>query len=214
MNINELTEDMTIHYFPLLTQAKKDKILNMSDNTQRSIAFCSEILARKCLNKLCDAPEFAFSLLCNPNSKSAVGNFDAEISISQKEDFIACAVSFDYIGIGIAKIEPFSFKEAQEKLTDVEIRAVFSESVYSFSDIIRKNICTEDSVMIKYAVFKSLKDAQFFASGRGIRADSKKISFEFNGKDMICSDNNYIVVKSYIDNKEMFAVSIVERCKK
>lgn len=213
MNINDLSEEMISHYFPLLTQARKEKILNMEDNTQRSIAFCSEILARKCLSKLCDAPEFSFSLLCNPNSKSAVGNFDAELSISQKDDFVACAVSFDYIGIGVAKIEAFSFKEAQDKLTDVEIRSVFSDSGYSFSDIIRKSICTEESVMVKFAVYKSLKEAQFFASGRAIRSNSKSISFEYNENGMICSDENYVVEKSYIDINEKFAVSIVKRCK-
>lgn len=214
MNINELNEEMTTHYFPLLTEVRREKILNLSEPRERSIAFCSEILARNCLSLLCDAPEFSFSLLCNPNSKSAVGNFDAEISISQKDDFVACAVSFDYIGIGIAKIQPFTFKDAQNNLTDSEIRSVFSDSKYAFSDIINQSQCNEKSSMIKYAVISSLKDAQFFASGRGIRSDRKKISFQFDGSNMICSDSNYIISKSYVDTKELFAVSVIERCKK
>lgn len=214
MNINELNEEMTAHYFPLLTDAKKEKILKMDDFNKKNIAFCSEILARQCLSELCDAPEFSFSLLCNPNSKSAVGNFDAEISISSSGDFLACAASHDFVGVGISPIVPFSFQDAQKNLTDVEIRTVFSESVYSFSDIIKQPLCKEKTAMIKYAVFSSLKDAYFYASGRGIRSDRRSYHFEFEGSLMLCSDNNFSVIKSYIDSKENVAVSVIERCKK
>lgn len=214
MNINELSEDMTAHYFPLLTDAKKEKILKMSNFNEKNIAFCSEILARQCLSELCDAPEFSFSLLCNPNSKSAVGNFDAEISISSAGDFIACAASHDYVGVGISPIMPFSFQDAQKNLTDAEIRAVFSESGYSFSDIIKQPLCKEKSAIIKYAVFSSLKDAYFYASGRGIRSDRRNYYFEFEGTSMACSDKSFSVVKSYVDSKENVAVSVIERCKK
>ena len=214
MNINELNEEMTAHYFPLLTDAKKEKILKMDDFNKKNIAFCSEILARQCLSELCDAPEFSFSLLCNPNSKSAVGNFDAELSISSSGDFLACAASHDFVGVGISPIVPFSFQDAQKNLTDVEIRTVFSESVYSFSDIIKQPLCKEKTAMIKYAVFSSLKDAYFYASGRGIRSDRRSYHFEFEGSLMLCSDNNFSVIKSYIDSKENVAVSVIERCKK
>ncbi len=213
INVNELSEDLIAHYFPMLTDAKKEKIIALSDAFQRSVALCSEMLARQCLSVLCDAPEFAFSLLCNPNSKSVVGNFDANLSISRLEDVIVCAASYNSVGTGISRIEPFTFKQAQDNLTDSEIRTVFSESVYSFGDIVRKNICEEDAPMIKYAVYQSLKEAHFMASGRGIRSDRKKISFQFRNNEMLCSDENFTVSKSFVDNNERIAISVIERCK-
>ncbi len=214
MNINELDEKAVAHYFPLLTEARREKILSMEDHRERNIAFCAEILSRQCLSELCDAPEFSFSLLCNPNGRSVVGNFDAELSLYAEGDVVACAVSHNYIGIGLSAVAPFSFKEAQNWLTDSEIRVVFSDSGYSFTDIINQPSYTEKTGMSKYAIFSSLKEAHFGASGRGVRADRKKVSFEFNGTNMICTDVDYYVLKSYIDRKEVMAVSVIERCKK
>lgn len=214
MNINELNDELIGHYFPMLTEAKQKKIASLQNIEDRKIFFCCEILARKCLSELCDAPEFSFDILCNPNSKSIVGNYNAEVSIVKCDEFVACAVSNNYVGIGIQKIKSFSFRDAQNLFSDSEIRAIFSDSVYSFSDIVNFQECKEISVMQKYALFSTLKEAHFFASGRGIRSEIKNTVFNFNGREILCSDENAKITDSYIDSSKNLAVSVIERCKK
>lgn len=214
IDINSLDEQMTAKYFPMLTPLRQKKIISMKTSEERSLAFCSEILARQCLSELCDAPEFSFTLLLNPNAKSVVGNFDAEISIASEGDIVACAVSENFVGISVHPLKPFTFKDAQNKFSDVELRAVFAESSYSFGELINLTECNEKSVIRAYALMSTLKEAYFFASGRGIRNDRKITLFEFDGNTVRCTDDDYIISESFIDDVTGYAISVVERYKK
>lgn len=214
MNINEVDDDLISVYFPMLTPVRQKKISLMRDIRDRKIAFCSEILARQCLSKLCDAPEFSFQLLCNPDSKSVVGNYEAEISIVSCRDFVGCAVSRSSIGISMVSVEEFAFSDAQKIFTDTELRAVFSDSSYTFSELINMPLCTEKRVIQRYALIKSLKEAHFYSTGRGIKEEMKKTLFEFTAKGMECSDLNAKICESYIDVEKNVAVSVMERIKK
>lgn len=213
MNISDLTDEMISKYFFMLTEARQKKIAALSDVKQRKIIFCSEILARKCLSELCDSPEFSFNLLCNPNGKSIVGNFNCEISIVNFGDIVACAVSHDYIGIGINGILPFSFLDAQNNFSDSEIRIIFAESHCSFSEIVKLNRCDETSVKQKYSLFLSLKDAYYYSGSREIRTDNKNICFSFDGVNLYCADKNADIKTAYIDNKHNISVAVIERKK-
>ncbi len=213
MNLNDLTDDLISKYFLMLPESRQKRIAGMNNLDERRTALCCEILARQCLSELCDAPEFAFELLCMPNGKSIVRNFDAEICITKCSDTVGCAVSYKQIGLGLVELAPFSFLEAQKLLSDSEIRCIFSDSKHSFAELINFSEIYETSVINQYAVIKSLKDAHFYSSGRGIRTDLNKIQFEFDGKQMICSDKNFVVMTSYISNSRNLAVSIVERSK-
>ena len=126
-----MTEELASHYFPLMTEGKRAKILGAKDKVKGAQAFVADMLARQCLSELCDAPEFSFSLLINPDSKSVVTNFNAEISVSTAGEYVACAVSTVPVGISIVKAGDFTFSEAQELLTDAEIRYLFSFSCIS-----------------------------------------------------------------------------------
>ena len=213
MSYNEIDDELIAKYFPMLTEAKQQKIASMKSVDERKIAFCSEILARQCLSNECDAPEFSFQLLLNVNSKSVVGNFDTEISMVKCGEIIGCAVSHEFIGIGIVKIAPFSFRDAQNIFTDSEIRAVFSDSVYSFADLINMPEIKEENVIKRFALLSSLKEAYFQSSGRGIRSVIKNYSFEFSSSGLNCSDKNAKIIKSYIDIERNIAVSVIERKK-
>ncbi len=206
-----MTEDLASHYFPLMTEGKRAKILGAKDKVKGAQAFVADMLARQCLSELCNAPEFSFSLLINPDSKSVVTNFNAEIFVATAGEYVACAVSTAPVGISIVKAEDFTFSEAQELLTDAEIRYLFSFSKYSFAELVSKKICDEPELVEKFSVYKSLKTAQFFASGRGIRERKNIASFDFSDNAIICSNNDYSVsLSEYLaDNK--LAVSIVER---
>ncbi len=213
MNINELTEGLTRKYFPMLTEAKQNKLLSYKNGQDSAVLFCCEILARKCLSQLCDAPEYSFDILCNPNSRSAVGNYSAELSIVNTGDFIGCAASYDYIGIGISPITAFSFTEAQEILTDSEIRAVFSDSGYSYNQLINSGKIENKSCCEKFAVFSALKEAYFNASGRGLRSVKRKVSFSIGDNQVLCSEGNFDVSKVFVDAKNRIAVAVIERKK-
>ena len=213
MNINSLDEELIKKYFPMLTEARQKKIASMKNTEDRAVAFCSEIIARQCLSEFCNAPEFSFSLLCNPNSKSIVGNFNAEICIVHQGEMVACAVSDNFVGISLTPIMPFSFKDAQKLLSDSEIRNVFSDSVYGFADLVNFTVCDEENVKRKFAVFLSLKEAHYYSTGRGVRSEISKVVFDINGENIYCSDETAVVKTAYINNSCALAVSVVERRK-
>ncbi len=213
MDVNDLNDELIAKYFPMLSLGRQQKIANMKDFHNRAVLFCCEIIARQCLSEHCDAPEFSFSLLCNPGSKSILSNFGAEICIVQHENFVACAVSDNYVGISIAPLKHFSFSEAQNRLSDVELRAVFAESSYSFGELINLNECNESKVTKRFAQLMSLKEAHFYASGRGVKPLGVSTDFEFDGIQLVCTDKKYKISKSFIDEKNEIAISVIERSK-
>lgn len=213
-NIYDMTEELASHYFPLMSEGKRAKILGAKDKVRAAQTFVADMLARQCLSEFCDAPEFSFLLLLNPDSKSVVTNFNAQISVSTDSEYVACAVSDVPVGISIVKPEAFTFSDAQDLLTDSEIRYLFSFSKYSFSENVSKELCDEQVLNEKYSLYKSLKKAQFFASGRGIRERKNNASFDFSDRAVSCNDSNYTVSLAEYNADKKLAVSIIERCVK
>lgn len=211
MNINALDVSMTKKYYPMLTEMRRKKIGEMTDPGDRAVAFCSEILARQCLSELLDAPEFSFQLMCNANFKSVVGNYAAYINIAAFGETVACAASLTPLGACILPVRPFSFAEAQHLLTDAEVRAVYARSGNSLAELINRPVCDEENVIKLFALFASLKEAYFRASGRGYRADINKTEFIFDGEEMNCSDPAYHVAWCKVDPAERTALSVVEK---
>ncbi|MBQ2759675.1 MAG: 4'-phosphopantetheinyl transferase superfamily protein [Clostridia bacterium] len=209
MNINSIDKEMTQKYFPMLSEMRRQKISEMKTARERAITFCSEILARQCLSELFDSPEFSFSVLCNPDSKSILGNFNGSICIVTNGDYVACAADVCKVGISLKGFEAFSFQEAQKIFTDSEIRYIFSDSTYSFSQIVNMSQISEAAVCEKFAVMSALKEAQFKASGRGIRENSQKTEFTVSGNTAVCSDSNYKVEELKKDDLSGLIVGVV-----
>lgn len=209
MNINSIDKEMTQKYFPMLSEMRRLKISEMSTARERAVTFCSEILARQCLSELFDAPEFSFSVLCNPDSKSILGNFNGSICIVTNGDYVACAADVCQVGISLKGFEAFSFQEAQKIFTDSEIRYIFSDSTYSFSQIVNMSQISEAAVCEKFAVMSALKEAQFKASGRGIRENSQKTEFTVSHNTAVCSDSNYKVEELKKDALSGLIVGVV-----
>lgn len=211
MNINALSLEMTKHYYPMLTAMRRKKINEMADPGDRSVAFCSEILARQCLSELLDAPEFSFQLMCNANFKSVVGNYGAHIYIAAFGNIVACAASETPVGACILPVRPFSFAEAQKLFSDSEVRAIYSKSGYSFAELVNRPLCDEPNVMKMFALYSSLKESYFRATGRGYRANINKMEFIYNGTDIDCSDPSYRVAYCKVDKEENLAISVVKK---
>ena len=211
MNINALSIEMTKKYYPMLTEKRRQKINEMADPGDRATAFCSEILARQCLSELLDAPEFSFQLMCNANFKSVVGNFGAYIYIASFGNTVACAASLQPVGACILPVRPFSFAEAQSLFSDSEVRAVYAQSGYSFAELVNKPVCAEENVMKMFALYASLKEAYFRATGRGYRANINKTEFIYNGAEVVCSDPAYSVSYCKVDHAERTALSVIEK---
>jgi phosphopantetheinyl transferase len=211
MNIDALDVEMTKKYYPMLTEMRRRKINERTDPGDRATAFCSEILARQCLSELLDAPEFSFQLMCNANFKSVVGNYGAYLYIAAFGSTVACAASLSPVGACILPVRPFSFTEAQKLFSDSEVRAIYSGSGYSFAELVNKPLCSEPPVMKMFALYASLKESYFRATGRGYRANINKMEFIYNGTDIECSDPAYRVAYCRVDKEENLAISVVEK---
>ena len=66
--------------------------------------------------------------------------------------------------------------------------------------------------MEMFALYSSLKDALFRASGRGFRSSAVRTEFIYNGAKISCSDKSFTVSHYEIDRDKNIAVAIVERC--
>lgn len=192
-NINDLSEDMVKKYYPMLTEHKKNKLKAESDSHNRAVDFCAEMCARQCLSREFGSPEFSFSLFINPNSACAVSNYKASLCVVNEGDFIACATDRGMCGIGICMADEFEFSEAQAICTDRELRDIFSYSVYSFAELINRKTCSETAVTERFALYKSLKDAYFRASGRAVRNNFRNAEFVTGKDSIICSDRLFSV---------------------
>ena len=211
MNINSLTLEQTKRYYPMLSEKRREKINEMTDPGDRATAFCSEILARQCLSELLDAPEFSFQLLCSPNFRSVVGNYKAHIYVASFGNTVACAASLAPVGACLLPVRPFSFNEAQALFSDAEMRAVYSQSGYSFAELVNRPLCDEENVMKMFALYSSLKESYFRATGRGYRANINKMEFIYNGTEITCSDPAYRVAYCKVDREDNLAISVVEK---
>ena len=210
-SIKDITDEITKKYFPMLTEARREKLLSMKDGVFAAKLFLAEILARQTLSELCDAPEFAFDLLIHPDSKCIVSNFNAFISVATSGDYVACCASRSSVGISINAPVGFSFADAQKLLSDAEIRNLYSYSKYSLTEILNQSECDEKVVCEKFSQYQSLKNACFLSSGRGIRSAVSKISFDMTQESIICSDSNYQVVYSEFLSDKNLACSIIEK---
>ena len=211
MNVDDLSIEMTKHYYPMLTEMRQKKINEMTDADARATAFCSEILARQCLSELLDAPEFSFQLMCNANFKSVVGNFAAHLYIAAFSGTVACAASRAPVGVSILPVRPFSFAEAQALLSDAELRAIYAESGYSFAALVNQPQCEEEPVMKMFALYASLKESYFRATGRGYRANIHRTEFFCRNGEMECADATYRAVCCKIDKETNTAISVIEK---
>lgn len=192
-DIKQLTEEMTKKYFPMLTEHKKNKLIAEPSPHERAVRFCAEICARQCLAREFNSPEFSFSVFINPNSVSAVSNFNASLCVLNDGDCVACAVDRGACGVGMSRIEPFEFSQAQTICSDRELRDIFSYSAYSFAELVQRKLCNEESVTERYALYKALKDAYFRASGRAVRNNFKYAEFTVENGKIECSDKHFAV---------------------
>ncbi len=210
-NVKNLTREMIAEYLPLLSDQKRDRILSITDILAASQALVCEILPRQCLSQLCDAPQSSFQLLVKPDSKSAVTNFDAKISINTCDEYVICAASHKSIGAFIMKPADFSFPELQKNLSDSEIRYLLSDSSFSVTDIIRNKHCGNNELNARYAMLISLKKALFYSSGKVIMNNLSKINFSFSENKIISDNPQYEVMKCEYLKEYNLVCSIVER---
>lgn len=209
-DINALDEQTTAKYYPVLSDKKKKLITSLSDAKERCMVFCAEILARQCLHQLTDSPEFSFQLLLDVNGKSAVGNFDAYISLCSEEDILCCAVSKSPLGASLKKADVFSFSQLQRFLTDKELRDVFSFSRFTYSDLIKNGNLSETPVCERAALYLALKQSYFRAMGKVLKNNYLAVDFTIKNEEIKCSDSNVKVSATGFDRKNNIAYAITE----
>ena len=209
-DIDTLNEELTAKYFPLLSETRRNLIAALPSAYDRSVAFCSEILARQCLNEMFHSPEFSFKLLLAPNGKSAVGNFDAQISLAEYEGYLGCAVSKKSVGIALCPAENTSFNDLQKLLTDKELRDALSFSRYSFTEIMKKQTVDEREVCACAAVFLALKQSYFRAKGKVLNNNNMSVEFIIRENSIECSDKSINCVNAGFTHNNKLAYAITE----
>ena len=209
---DSLDEAATAKYYPLLSDTRKKIIASMPSAKERSIAFCSEIIARQCLNEMFHAPDFSFKLLLSPNGKSAVGNFDAQLSLAECNGLLGCVVSRKNVGMTLLTADWFSFNELQKLLTDTELRDVFSYSRYTYTELLTKQSLDEKNVCIRAATYLALKHSYFKTKGQILNRNFLAVEFSVSQNEITCSDPAVIAENAdYIENKNIVYAVTEER---
>ena len=207
INLNAVPEENYREVFHILSPARQSRILAMKTDEEKRNAVAFELLARKCLSELTDAPEFAFNLLTGINKLCLVGNFSAYFSLSMAGDFLCCAADKSPVGIDCRELVPFRFSDIQPEMSDTEIRRIFSTTVRSFADVVRLDVCDVKEEIDQYWTLRTMKEAYFTALGRTFRK-LKDVSFDFTKQPPLCSDPrfSYYVTHKSLDGKYIFSV--------
>ena len=209
-DIDSLSDEMIAKYFNLLSETKRNTIAGLKSPFERSVALSAEILARQCLNELFDAPEFSFKLLLDPNGKSAVGNFDAGISLAVYSDMLGCAVSKNAVGMSMCGIEEYSFADLQTFLTDAELRDVFSFSRFSYTELLQRKNIDEQKVRLRAAAYMALKKSYYRAKGKTLNNNMLSVGFRFDNDAVCCSDLSVRVCAVGYNEKHDFVYAVTE----
>ncbi len=210
INLSAVSPEMFKETFDILSPSRQERILAMKTQEEQRNAVAFEMLARKCLSALTDAPEFAFNILTGINKLCLVSNFSAYFSLSMADDFLCCAADTAPIGIDCRKVEPFRFSQAQQDFSDVEMRQIYATTVRSLADIVRLDVCDVKDEMLQYWKMYTMKEAYFTALGRTFR-NLKDVSFEFANGSVQCSDTRFQYDSSHRSPDGQYVFSIVKK---
>ncbi len=210
IQLSSVSPEMYKETFDILSPNRQSRILAMKTDEEKRNAVAFEMLARKCLSALTDAPEFAFNILTGINKLCLVSNFSAYFSLSMNGDFLCCAADKVPIGIDCRKMEPFRFSEAQRLFSDVELRQIFATTVRSLADIVRYDVCDMQAEMLQYWKMYTMKEAYFTALGRTFR-NFRDVSFDFSNGTVTCSDARFTYDSSHKSPDGKYVFSIVRK---
>ena len=210
IQLNAVSPEMYQETFDILSPSRQTRILAMKTEAEQRSAVASEMLARKCLSELTDAPEFAFNILTGINKLCLVSNFSAYFSLSAAGDFMCCAADKVPIGIDCRRVEPFRFSQAQKEFSDVELRQIFSTTVRSLADIVRLDVCDVNREMLQYWKLFTIKEAYFTALGRTFR-NLRDVSFDFSTGAVLCSDARFTYDSTHKSPDGNYIFSIVRK---
>ncbi len=210
MYLSAVTAEMYKETFDILSPSRQERILAMKTETEKRNAVAFEMIARKCLSALTDAPEFAFNILTGINRLCLVSNFSAYFSLSMADDFLCCVADKVPVGIDCRHVAPFRFSEAQKDFSDVELRQIYATTVRSLADIVRFDICDVKDEMLQYWKLYTMKEAYFTARGRTFR-NLRDVNFEFANGEVRCSDEKFLYDSSHKSPDGQYVFSIVKK---
>lgn len=196
--------------FSLLSASRRERILAMQSEEEQRNAVAFEFLSRECLSELTDAPKFAFNILTGINKQCLVGNFSAYFSLSLADNFLCCAAERTPIGIDCRSIQPFSFMQAQKEMNEAEIHYIYGNTVRSFADIVRLDVCDVREEMERYWRVRTMKEAYFTALGRTFR-NLRNISFDLTAATCDCSDSRFSFITTQLSKDNQYIFSVVNK---
>lgn len=165
-NVNRVDDVIIGKYYNAMSDKRKSVISSLPTGHDRAVALTGEMLARKLLSTLLDAPEFSFQLLLYPNARSAVANYRAHLDLVAEGDTVACAVSLNRVGVALSPRRPFGFAEAQTLFSDAELRYIYAEAGYSFASLINMPPFAGKTAVERFAAYTAIRSAYNRCLGR------------------------------------------------
>lgn len=211
MSPDDLSDELIGAYYPMLSEKKKNEISILESTEDRCALLCAEIVARRALAELNGCEEKSIRMSCVPNGQSLVESGKGYLSVIRSGRNV-CAVATEFpAGAGAVSVRSFRFAEAQQQLSDAEIRTLVSVSGYSLMDIVNAKSVSNQAATELYAQLCAMKNARLATMSDKLKKEAKKVSFMFENGEYICSDPAFRVNFFAISRKHRVAVAVVTK---
>ena len=124
-NIRDLSDEMYIHYYSLMSEEKKRRVdcFRFEDDKKRTVV--GEMLARQAISEWCGTAEESITFEIAEHGKPYAKNLNIEFNISHSADMVVCVVDNNPVGVDIEKIRPVDLNTAKRIFYEEETRYIF-----------------------------------------------------------------------------------------
>lgn len=167
-----------------LSSSRKVRIdrLRRQEDRQRSLA--AELLVYQLLEQHWGIT--TAKLHCKDNGQPYLSGCDLHVSISHSDDWVACAVSRDPVGIDIERIRPVKVNLFRHVCTKEEM-----EYLLAGKEQFEENLCSDPEILERFFEIWTAKEAYFKKCGTGI-TDLKQVNTRtLQGK--VCLLEDYFI---------------------
>ncbi len=168
-NIRDLSDEMYIHYYSLMSEEKKRRVdcFRFEDDKKRTVV--GEMLARQAISEWCGVPEESIVFEITEHGKPYAKDLNVEFNISHSADMVVCIVDTNPIGVDIEKIRPVDLNTAKRIFREEEIQYIFgcileADDYYHYLN---------DATLQRFFELWTKKEAYGKLVGKGVFAKTK-----------------------------------------
>jgi len=207
--VSQLDDDTIKTYYPLLSEERKSQIAFLPTAEERRVVLCREIAAIRAVASLYNCPEASVTITLTPEGRMIPGLNKGFLNICIEGDCIVAVATKSESGAAAVRVKDFNFSEAQQMLSDSEIRAVVAASGYSVVDIVNANSCSSDAAIELYAKLIALKTARNACLPDNKAKAFVNQTFTVVEDGIICSEKEVTVDYCEVNKKGGIAVAII-----